>query len=159
MQGARRRCRWCCRKPGNEPHHFLFSNEEIRHLCEAICLICRPPRSFDIFDGFNFFDLDVSGSGVPLLKIQRLTAPQVWCGFALSRVGRSNAEDLAYRWPQAASGDCGRKANDLVHRDNACCQLIVVRSKGPPSLVLQDYVTNVPFTLFVISRQLSFAQF
>jgi len=60
MQGARRRCGWCCRKPGNEPDDFPLSNEEIRHLCEAVCLICSPPRSFDIFDGFNFFDLCIS---------------------------------------------------------------------------------------------------
>ena len=49
--------------------------------------------------------------------------------------------------------------DNLGHCDDACCDLIVVRSKGPPSLLAQDYVTNVPFTHFVISRQLSFAQF
>jgi len=37
-------------------------------------LISGPPRSFDIFDGFNFFDLDISSSRITLLKIQRLTA-------------------------------------------------------------------------------------
>ena len=45
LQGARRRCRWCCRTPGNVPHDAPCSNEEIRHLCEAICLISSPPRS------------------------------------------------------------------------------------------------------------------
>jgi hypothetical protein len=44
-----------------EPHDFPFSNEEIRHLCEAIRLIASPPRSFDIFDAFNSFDLHISG--------------------------------------------------------------------------------------------------
>ena len=68
MQGARRRCRWCCRKSGNESHDFPFSNEEVRHLCEAVCLISSPPRSFDIFDGFDFFDLDISSSGITPLE-------------------------------------------------------------------------------------------
>jgi hypothetical protein len=31
-------------------------------------LISSPPRSFDIFDGFNYFDLDISGSGINLLE-------------------------------------------------------------------------------------------
>jgi hypothetical protein len=34
--------------------------------------------SFNVFDAFNSFDLDFSSSGLPLLKIQRLTSPQVW---------------------------------------------------------------------------------
>src|SRR5579863_1558450 len=97
MQGARRWCGWCCCKPGNEPHDFPFSNEEIGHLCEAVCLISSPPRSFDIFDGFNFFDLNTSSPGITLLKIQRLTAPQVWLAPCLIASGRSNVEDIARR--------------------------------------------------------------
>jgi len=50
---------------------------------------------FDSFDPFNFFDRDVSSSGVALLTIQRLTAPQVWCAPCLISSGRRNAEDLA----------------------------------------------------------------
>src|SRR5260370_40252705 len=38
MQGARGRGRWCCRTPGSEPHDFTLAHEEIRNLCEAICL-------------------------------------------------------------------------------------------------------------------------
>src|SRR5260370_35242100 len=72
MQWARRRCRWCCRTPGNEPDDFPFSNEEIRHLCEAICLIASPPRSVDIFDAFNFFDLDTSSLALLSFKFRDL---------------------------------------------------------------------------------------
>src|ERR1700756_2629051 len=67
MQGARRRCRWCCCKPGDKPHDAPCANEEIWDLREAICLIRSPPDlalscSFDSFDAFNFFDLDSSKS-------------------------------------------------------------------------------------------------
>src|ERR1700745_229179 len=86
MQGACRRCRWCCRKPGNEPHHFPFSNEEIRHLCEAICLIRSPPphsSSHPIGSTVSTLStsstLAVSTSKDVLLKIQRFTLLRVWC--------------------------------------------------------------------------------
>jgi hypothetical protein len=65
------------------------------HLCEAVCLTPSPPRSFDIFDGFNFFDLDISSSGVTPLTIQRLTARRFGVRLALARVGRRNVKDLA----------------------------------------------------------------
>ena len=56
--------------PGNEPHHFPFSNEEIRHLRQAVCMICSSPLypsssfplGFDSFDPFNFFDLKIVNS-------------------------------------------------------------------------------------------------
>ena len=50
--------------------------------------------SFDTFDRFDFFDLDISSSGVRLLKIQLLTALQVWCAPCLIASGRSDVEDL-----------------------------------------------------------------
>jgi len=49
---------------------------------------------FDTFDRFNFFDLDISSSGVRLLKIQLLTAPQVWCATCLIASARSDVEDF-----------------------------------------------------------------
>jgi hypothetical protein len=50
--------------------------------------------SFDTFDRFDFFDLDISSSGVRLLKIQLITALQVWCAPCLIASGRSDVEDL-----------------------------------------------------------------
>jgi hypothetical protein len=67
MQGACGWRRWCCRTPGNEPHDFPFSNEEIRHPREAVRVIGSPSLSyslacsFDSFDAFNFFNLDIFG--------------------------------------------------------------------------------------------------
>jgi hypothetical protein len=52
-------------------------------------LISSPPRSFDIFDVFNSFDLDIPSTGVPLLTIQQLTAPQVWCAPCLIASGKN----------------------------------------------------------------------
>src|SRR4029077_17502771 len=66
MQGARRWRRWRCRAPENEPHDSPLSDEKIRHLSEAVRLSCTPPlwrlpspNSFDTFDPFNFFNLDI----------------------------------------------------------------------------------------------------
>jgi hypothetical protein len=55
------------RSAGNEPHDAASSNEELWHLCQAVCLSsmlvhsCSVARScsFDTFDVFNFFDLDI----------------------------------------------------------------------------------------------------
>jgi hypothetical protein len=52
-------------------------------------LISSPPSSFDIFDDFNFFDLDISSSGITLLKIQRLTARRFGVRLALPRAGEA----------------------------------------------------------------------
>src|ERR1700756_1034147 len=102
MQGARRRCRWCCRTLRDEPHYFLFSNEEIWHLCEALRLISSSPLYPSLLpEPSTFSTLSTpstsifSSTGVPLLKIQQLTAPEVWCAPCfIASAGKSNAENL-----------------------------------------------------------------
>jgi hypothetical protein len=92
MQGARGWRRWCCRAPGNEPHDSPLSNEEIRHLPEAVRLSCTPPfcrlpsgNSFDSSTLSTSSTSTFSTSGDPLLKIHRLTVPRVWSGLCLNR--------------------------------------------------------------------------
>ncbi len=49
VQRVRWWCIWCCGAPGSEPHDFDLADEEIRNLCEALCLsaarlIIQPSR-------------------------------------------------------------------------------------------------------------------
>src|SRR4029077_865605 len=103
MQGARRRCGWCCRKPGNEPHDFPLSNEEIWHLCEAICLISNPPRGAR--DGFS--------ERSPSLVLQPGT---------FRTPNDSRVDEDAESAPSP---------NDLARCDDVGCEFFVVRPSDP----------------------------
>src|SRR5690242_16342698 len=102
MQGTRGWRRWRCSAPGNEPHDSSLSNEEIRHLREALCLIGSPPlrpSTYPISSTPSTFSTSStstsSTSGGPLPGIQRLTALQVWRAPCPHRKrGPSNVEDF-----------------------------------------------------------------
>src|SRR5580704_10615921 len=101
MQGPRRRCRWSCRAPWDEPHDSPLSNEKIRHPCKAVCLACCPSPRCSPLIASTVSTLSTSSTSTfstsrdLFLKIQQLTIFWLWherCPYCICKnVGREVA--------------------------------------------------------------------
>jgi len=103
MQGARRRCRWCCRKSGSEPHDFPFSNEEIRHLCEAVCLISTASSATNA--------IALPPKRLKSLGAARCASSTVICKMSVADNGTELTSNAAKRERTVAKGNCTRGIN------------------------------------------------
>jgi len=91
-------CRWSCGAAGNESHDSPLSNEEIRHLRKAACLVCCRPLccSPSTVSPLSTSSTSTFSTSRDLfLKIQRLTIFYLWrerCPYRMCKnVGREVA--------------------------------------------------------------------